>query len=105
MFEVAANELQEGTERSGLMARAFSDANGDESEARAGYLRLRVRQLQEEHERTVEQDRQIKADQKLRADQKAQQAREPPALDGLGKALMFVVLVLIVIGVVSLVVQ
>lgn len=60
LYALAAQELSSGETRPGLMAKAFSDAEGDERRAEALYLRLRVVQLRREYEtaiRTVEAQR------------------------------------------------
>jgi len=48
LYAVALAELDVGTRRSGLWAKCFAATNGVESEAKAMYLRERVRQLQAE---------------------------------------------------------
>ena len=53
LYAVAAEELDQGTQRSGLMARAFADAEGDEQKAKAFYLRLRVKQLKAEFQEAI----------------------------------------------------
>jgi hypothetical protein len=54
-FEIASDELNAGKIRPGLRAKAFSDANGEESRAQALYLKYRVAQLaqEEQEERRV----------------------------------------------------
>ncbi len=44
-YERAAEELEEETQRKGLWAKAFSDANGDEKTQRALYIKYRAEQL------------------------------------------------------------
>jgi hypothetical protein len=69
-YEVAWLETQSGSCLPGLWARAFAEADGDESRARAAYIRLRVAQLAH-----LEQDR--------HREQSAQQlpsSQTPPSL-------------------------
>jgi hypothetical protein len=47
LFEIAAKELEANSPRKGLYAQAFAEAMGEESKARAIYIKLRVEQLQE----------------------------------------------------------
>jgi hypothetical protein len=48
-FEMAAQEISERRTKTGLMAKAFSEADGEEKKAAASYLKLRVDQLLHEH--------------------------------------------------------
>jgi hypothetical protein len=55
LWAQALAELEGGNRRSGLWAKAFADAQGNEAAAKANYLRDRVCQLSEENRsRTVE---------------------------------------------------
>ena len=44
-YETVGIEMQNGSFQTGLWARAFAEADGDENRARATYIRLRVAQL------------------------------------------------------------
>lgn len=48
LYEIAALELAERRAAPGLMAKAFSETEGDERKSFARYIQLRVRQLREE---------------------------------------------------------
>lgn len=78
LYAIAAEEIKTNTTRPGVMAKAFSDARGDDQRASALYIRYRVvqlrnelgRELQEyikETERAEEASR--KADAKFREEQ------------------------------------
>jgi len=54
LFEQAMNEVQSGTTRPGLWAKAFSLAQGEESKSKALYIQYRVEQLQGEREAAKE---------------------------------------------------
>lgn len=55
LWAQALAELEGGNRRSGLWAKVFADAQGNEAAAKANYLRDRVRQLSEEnHSRALE---------------------------------------------------
>jgi hypothetical protein len=45
-FDVVAKELEQNHLDRGLWVRAFADANGDEAQARALYIRLRAAKLE-----------------------------------------------------------
>lgn len=49
-YETAAQEIAERRPVPGLMAKAFSDADGDERKAVARYLKLRAGQLLADHQ-------------------------------------------------------
>lgn len=61
----ALTELQSSARRPGLWARAFAEAQGDESRAQANYLSARSRQLAQEE-----------TENKLKEQQATEQARE-----------------------------
>jgi hypothetical protein len=65
LYEVAAQELQEGEERPGLMAKAFAEVEGDESKARALYLKMRVVQLQGLYEKAAQIQRELEREGEL----------------------------------------
>lgn len=44
-YEYAAREIEEGTHKKGLWAKAFSDADGDENRQAALYIKYRAEQL------------------------------------------------------------
>jgi hypothetical protein len=46
-YSIAANEIADKTFSKGLMARAYSDTEGDEAKTKALYIKLRVTQLEE----------------------------------------------------------
>lgn len=48
LFALVALEVETNDIRPGLWAKAFSEADGDESRTRAGYLKLRVQSLKDE---------------------------------------------------------
>lgn len=50
LYAVAASELASSQARPGLLAKAYSDSEGDEQKARARYMKLRVAQLRREYE-------------------------------------------------------
>lgn len=47
-YEMAANEVQQNQIRPGLWAKAWSDVGGDETKAKALYLKLRVASMKDE---------------------------------------------------------
>lgn len=53
LYEFVAQELTDGDIRRGLMAKSFSDADGNKDKARAIYLRLRVGQLRKQFEAAI----------------------------------------------------
>jgi hypothetical protein len=53
LYETAAKEIENGKASTGLMAKAFSDSEGDETKAKARYVKLRVDQLNKEYELIV----------------------------------------------------
>jgi|TARA_R110000787_G_scaffold13751_5_gene42861 hypothetical protein len=50
LYEVVANELQNGVRRNGLWAKALAKSQGDESKAKALYISYRVQSLKDESE-------------------------------------------------------
>jgi hypothetical protein len=46
-YSIAANEIADKTFSKGLMAKAYSDTEGDEAKTKALYIKLRVTQLEE----------------------------------------------------------
>lgn len=48
LYNLVVEELRKSGPRLGLWAKAFADANGKDSEAKALYLKYRVNQLREE---------------------------------------------------------
>ena len=63
-YALAAHEVASQNLRPGLVAKAFSDAEGDEAKAKAIYLRLRATQIADELQRElatlkVEEERQV----------------------------------------------
>lgn len=48
-YEIAWNELSDGSELKGLWAKAFADTEGDENKAKALYIKLRVARLEREY--------------------------------------------------------
>lgn len=60
LWALALAELEGETRRSGLWAKAFADAQGNETAAKANYLRARVRQLTEENRSRTAEARQRK---------------------------------------------
>jgi len=77
-YELAAREVAECRPVPGTMAKAFSDADGDERKAIARYLKLRVNQLLLEHQ--AEMVRQDAENKRLRAAEAAAREieRNPP---------------------------
>jgi len=55
-YDLVGNELTDGFQKPGLLARAIEEAEGDESKARALYIRYRVDELKAElHQRRKNQ--------------------------------------------------
>lgn len=50
LYEAVVDELQAGTRRNGLWAKALANSNGDESKAKALYIAYRVQSIKDEHE-------------------------------------------------------
>ena len=50
LYEKVAQELTEGMQRQGLMAKAMADANGDPDKTRAFYIKYRVQSMHDESE-------------------------------------------------------
>jgi len=97
-FEIANDELKAGRIRPGLRAKAFSDANGEESRAQALYLKYRVAQLvQEELE-----ERRVKAEAGTQR-KKQERAAEEVAREARAKAEGLTSVHLILIGLVTLI--
>lgn len=71
-YERAAAELSEQRTSPGLMAKAFSEADGDERKAGARYLKLRVAQMDAEHQ-AAEASRNAEAQRRVAAEQEEQQ--------------------------------
>ena len=65
-YERAAAELSEQRTSPGLMAKAFSEADGDERKAGARYLKLRVAQMDAEHQ-AAEASRNAEAQRRVAA--------------------------------------
>ena len=61
LWAQALEEFESSSRRAGLWARVFAEANGDESLAKAGYLRLRVDELESEKQKlfAIEHQKQI----------------------------------------------
>ena len=77
-YETAAREVAERRLVAGIMAKAFSEADGDERKAVARYLKLRVSQLAMEYRITIA--RQEAEDKNLRTAKAAakEQQQNPP---------------------------
>lgn len=50
LYEQVAQELAEGAQRQGLMAKAMANANGDPDKTRAFYIKYRVQSMRDESE-------------------------------------------------------
>jgi hypothetical protein len=76
-YEMAAREVAERRLVPGIMAKAFSEADGDERKAVARYIKLRVSQLATEHQADVaRQEAEAKRRRAVEAAAKKQQ--NPP---------------------------
>jgi hypothetical protein len=89
--EIAAQHLDKG-----LWVRAFSEAQGDEAKAKAAYIGLRVKQLEElqreECERRKAEERAEKAARASSAKHRPAQTRQPVV--GLNREALFYLLTL-----------
>ena len=47
LYEIVGQELKEGAERPGLMARAIAESDGDPNRAKSLYIKHRIEQLKE----------------------------------------------------------
>lgn len=60
LYDLVGQELAKGFQKSGLLARAIAESDGDEGKARALYIKYRVAELEEElryqHEEQSKQD-------------------------------------------------
>ena len=71
----ALHECDSAAMKTGLWAKAFADAGGDERVAKATYIRLRAAQLQEQYAQE-QQALKLARDQELLAEQERQNAQE-----------------------------
>ena len=77
-YAIAAQEIASKTMVSGIAAKAFSDALGDDKKTLALYIKLRVESLRDEHRREMDrrcQDAKAKAEE-TQKDEKAKQLRD-----------------------------
>lgn len=74
LYDTAAREVDTKQVAPGLMAKAFSECDGDEKKAAARYIKYRVAQLQEEL--AMEEEEKRKADEELRWQQQHSFVRE-----------------------------
>ena len=74
----AAREVADRTVIAGLMAKAFSEADGDERKAAAKYISYRAKQLFDEHDRAVQQQ----ADAQRLAKDRAKALSQIPDFNG-----------------------
>jgi len=79
-YEIAAREVATKQTVTGLMAKAFADNNGDEKMTIAAYIRLRVAQLEEQHNFAQQEETRRRAE----ADRMAAQ-REAANLSFMGR--------------------
>lgn len=63
LYGIAAMELEQEEHSPGLMAKAFSESEGDENKAKALYLKLRVSQLQRQLQQLTQSQRQLERQQ------------------------------------------
>ena len=54
-YEAAANEVAEGRENKGMLARIYAESDGDEAKSRARYIKERAAQLQSEAEQKIKE--------------------------------------------------
>lgn len=75
-YEIAALEVAQRRLIPAAMARAFSEADGDERKAIARYIKVRVQQLHKEHEAELCQQKQQQAEEKKQRVVALQEAAE-----------------------------
>lgn len=99
----ALAEFNSAERRAGIWAKAFSEAQGNESAAKASYLKYRAVQMEQEH-RTLIADRQREAAEKMRSTLVAAQEVTPVAMQEVSAskhetpAIVAVISVAIVLG-------
>lgn len=110
-YEQVAHELQSGPVYAGMWTKAFADAKGNESEAKALYIKRRVAELKAERKTAerlrIQEEKQRERELRMRerdAKARAEEARgtpqpqpEMPANPGgeLGRALLLAVFVIL----------
>lgn len=82
-YEIVANEIDSGRFYNALWTRAFADASGDKTKAKAIYTKLRVKQLRQFAARSVKYPRtnrkaEFKRTKKIIEFEKYQKAKEVP---------------------------
>ena len=82
IWAAAMKEIEDGSRRPGLWAKCYSEANGQESGAKAAYIRVRFEELKQEQLGRQESSRQDESEAALRhATAKANDAKNIDALN------------------------
>lgn len=76
LWAQALAEFEGSSRRSGLWARSFSEAHGNEPIAKAGYLRERVAELEREHQEQVAEGVRQAKEQARQAEERDRQAKK-----------------------------
>jgi len=82
LYEIAAREIQDKKVSPGLMAKAFSECDGDEKKATSRYIKYRVSQLQQKLVADMErlqkqQEENRKAEARRKAEEELQRRQRP----------------------------
>lgn len=76
LYQEALNEVEQGIRRDGIWAKAIVDSNGEESKARALYLKYRVRSLIDESKLKNEQILRVQRSEQQRDAAEAAQTKK-----------------------------
>ncbi|MDO9206746.1 MAG: zinc ribbon domain-containing protein [Sulfuricurvum sp.] len=75
LYEIAMEEIENGTVQKGLYGRAFSESEGDKDKTDALYIKFRVQSLQDELILEAEQERALQEQQISKKMQQEEQQR------------------------------